>query len=321
MKQAVVAILVMSSVFVGCGGRSQSPTQPSTPTPSPSPTPTTRTWSLSGRVTETPPTQTLPVAVATVRIADGPNAGRSTTTDINGNYRLADLQQSGFTVTASANGYESVSLGVDLTSDKTLNFQLPPIGPRRRFGPGTYRVGPEIAPGRYFVDPSSSCYWERLRGFGGTLGDIIANEFIGYDAGQEIVDILASDAGFKTDAPCGVWTTQPPRGAQATISPGKWLVGSQVSPGTYRADARAGCYWERLRNFEGVLASIIANDFVSAGGSQLVEIRASDVGFNTDDDCGTWTRATLTLRPGLGGEISPAQIQRNWHRERATRMR
>ena len=59
-------------------------------------------------------------------IADGPNAGRSTRTDAAGNYSLAELLQSGFTVNMSASNYLSQSKGVTLTSDQTLSFQLIP---------------------------------------------------------------------------------------------------------------------------------------------------------------------------------------------------
>ena len=78
-----------------------------------------------------------------------------------------------------------------------------PSNPRTRFGPGQHRVGRDIRPGRYFSDPRRGCFWERLSGFGGTISDTIANEFIGFDAGQWIVDIKASDVGFSTDDDCG----------------------------------------------------------------------------------------------------------------------
>ena len=55
-------------------------------------------------------------------------------------------------------------------------------------------------------------------------------------------------------------------------------------------NAGAGCYWERKRAFTGTFDDIIDNEFVSGGGQQLVTILASDVGFENDGDCGTWTR-------------------------------
>ena len=193
-----------------------------------------------------------------------------------------------------------------------------PPGPRTQFGAGTYLVGSDIAPGRYFNDPTTACYWERLSGLGGSLGEILANEFIGFNASQWIVDILSSDRAFKTDAECGTWFQTPRRGLEATISPGMWLVGSQVTPGTYRATAASGCYWERLRHFDGTLAGIIENEFVGAAGQQLVEVQSSDIGFHSDADCGVWTRvSSLTSTPEALRSRSWSEIERNWklHRQ------
>src|SRR5262245_3468891 len=93
------------------------------PSPSPSASPAS-TFSLGGRVTST--NLSVPVMGATLSIADGPNAGTSTTTDASGNFSFAALQQSGFTVNASAANYFSQSQGVTLTSNQTLNFLLRP---------------------------------------------------------------------------------------------------------------------------------------------------------------------------------------------------
>ena len=61
---------------------------------------------------------------ATVRIVDGPNGGRSTTTDGNGYYSLGGLTQSGFTLNVSATNYGSASVGITLTSNQSINVQL-----------------------------------------------------------------------------------------------------------------------------------------------------------------------------------------------------
>lgn len=75
--------------------------------------------------------------------------------------------------------------------------------PKIAFVDGTYRVGPDIQPGTYKgVATTDSCYWERLKGFGGTLADIIANYF---GSGPTIVTISPSDAGFRSER-CGGWT-------------------------------------------------------------------------------------------------------------------
>src|SRR5262249_10584187 len=100
----------------------------STPT-APSQTPPPQTFSLSGRVTDN--TTSTPIVGATLSIADGPNAGKSAMSDASGNYTFTGLQQSGFTVTASARTYLSQSKSVTLTANQTLDFTLqstPPPG-------------------------------------------------------------------------------------------------------------------------------------------------------------------------------------------------
>jgi hypothetical protein len=57
-----------------------------------------------------------------------------------------------------------------------------------------------------------------------------------------------------------------------------------------------GCYWERLRNFDGTLSAIIDNDFVDTPGVRYIQVSAGDVGFNTDGDCGTWQRVSTSAR-------------------------
>ena len=90
------------------------------------------------------------------------------------------------------------------------------------------------------------CYWERLSGTTGSSSDVLANEFISFDSGQEIVDIAIADYAFKPDHECGTWSQQqlsPPSG----IPPGRWFVGSQIAAGQYETNASSGCCWERLR--------------------------------------------------------------------------
>ena len=151
----------------------------------------------------------------------------------------------------------------------------------------------DIAPGRYFAVLPSDCYWERQSGLGGTPAEIIASDWLDYPAAQLIVDILASDVAFKSNTTCGTWFNTPRSDAHVNIPAGTWLVGAQLSPGTYRApNPNRACYWERLRNFKGQVSNIIANDFVSGTGQEevFVSISPGDVGFYTGG-CGTWTPA------------------------------
>jgi hypothetical protein len=108
-------------------------------TSTPSMTPTIPTaFSLNGQVTDSATGAGIPGA--TVFIADGPNAGRSTRTDASGNYSLAELLQSGFTVNVSASNYVSQSTGVTLTSNQTLSLQLTPQ-PTTPTPPGAIVIG------------------------------------------------------------------------------------------------------------------------------------------------------------------------------------
>jgi hypothetical protein len=114
--------------------------------------------------------------------------------------------------------------------------------------------------------------------------------YFGFSAVQTIVDILPVDVGFKSDD-CGTWQTTPLSAPPANmITPGSWLVGSQLPAGTYRALTSRSCYWERLRDFSYSLGSIIDSGFVINGGEVVVTISNGDVGFKTTDRCGTWTR-------------------------------
>ena len=68
---------------------------------------------------------------------------------------------------------------------------------------------------------------------------------------------------------------------------GTFLVGDEVSPGTYRSEGTSNCYWARLSGTDGTLDSIIANNF--GDGRQIVTISGSDVAFETSG-CGEWNR-------------------------------
>ncbi|EUA91519.1 hypothetical protein I551_2045 [Mycobacterium ulcerans str. Harvey] len=60
----------------------------------------------------------------------------------------------------------------------------------------------DIKAGTYRSAGGDSCYWERLRGVGGTLDEVIAN---GAGTGPQVVQIRPSDAAFKTQH-CPPWT-------------------------------------------------------------------------------------------------------------------
>src|SRR5689334_17144456 len=92
MLKGACTLAVMLTMAACSGSKTSTPT-----TPSPT------TFTLTGQVTDSA-TGTA-ISTATVSIADGPNAAKSSTTDGSGNYSVTGLQQSGFTVNASANNY------------------------------------------------------------------------------------------------------------------------------------------------------------------------------------------------------------------------
>jgi hypothetical protein len=153
------------------------------------------------------------------------------------------------------------------------------------FGAGTKRVGTNIPAGTYRTHSApSNCYWERLKGFSGKLNDIIANDF---SSGFQVVTIKSTDKGFNSSR-CGTWSSNLSRvtSSLTKFGQGTLIVGTDITPGTYRSSNGADCYWARLRNFSGQLAGIIANNF---GGAAIVSIRSSDAGFESSK-CGTWTK-------------------------------
>ena len=159
------------------------------------------------------------------------------------------------------------------------------VEPEAGFGDGTYIVGENLEPGLYRSTDTSLCYWERMSGFGGTFDEIIAN-------GNEgtIIEIQASDAGFKTER-CGRWLpledTYPATPA-TQFGDGTYEVGTHIEPGRYSNSGGDNCYYERKSGFTQTFSDIISNDFGST--TAVVEIRESDRGFTTRG-CGSWTRA------------------------------
>lgn len=158
------------------------------------------------------------------------------------------------------------------------------------FGNGTHRVGEAVVAGATYRTRTAAagCYWARLRGFGGTAGDILAND---NTAGPAVVTIGATDAGFES-ARCSRWTQDLSAITASPTAPfpgdGTYIVGTDIAPGTWQTPGTDSCYWARLSGFGGTTSSVIAN--ANPRGQAIVTIAAGDKGFETAR-CGTWTRA------------------------------
>jgi len=67
---------------------------------------------------------------------------------------------------------------------------------------------------------------------------------------------------------------------------GTYLVGEDIMPGTYRADATPGCYWARLSSLD--TSDIVDND--NADGSVVLAVLPSDKALLVKD-CGEFRKA------------------------------
>lgn len=89
--------------------------------------------------------------------------------------------------------------------------------------------------------------------------------------------------------------TTPP--AMTAFGPGTHAVGTDIPAGLYRnVGFSDGCYWERLSGFSGEFGDIITNEFTHVG--QIVEVKTTDAGFNSNSQCGMWTNQLVSLRQG-----------------------
>lgn len=80
-----------------------------------------------------------------------------------------------------------------------------------------------------------------------------------------------------------------PAALTTTFGEGRFVVGTDIAPGTYRTTGPSGhldCYWERLKDTGGT-DSIIANNL--GRGPATVTIDNSDGAFQTRW-CNTWTK-------------------------------
>ncbi len=153
------------------------------------------------------------------------------------------------------------------------------------FGDGIYQVGKDIQPGTYRTRTGSpGCYYERLSGFSGSLSDIIANNNTDNPA---IVTISATDKGFSSQN-CGTWTSDLSQitASKTSFGDGMYIVGTDITPGTYKNTGVTGCYYARLSGFGNTTDDIIANN--NTDSQAIVTIVGTDKGFQSNG-CGTWT--------------------------------
>jgi hypothetical protein len=129
-SRLLLGVVLSCSLACGTSPASPSTTTPTTPTP-PAP-PVVTTYTLTGQITESVPTTATAIVGATITIGDGPNAGKSATSDTGGRYTISGLQFAGGTATISASNYQSISRGVSLSSSGTTTTTNYPLAPNPR---------------------------------------------------------------------------------------------------------------------------------------------------------------------------------------------
>lgn len=154
------------------------------------------------------------------------------------------------------------------------------------FEDGVHEVGKDIEAGTYRTrKESSSCYFARLSGFGGTLDEILANE---NTSAPTVVTINNTDKGFKSTR-CGIWTQDLSQitSNKTSFGDGIFIVNTDIEPGTYKSSGQTSCYYSRLSGFTGSLNDIISNE--NTDSVAIVTIGTTDIGFKSNR-CGTWNK-------------------------------
>lgn len=155
---------------VACGGGSTGPANPMSPTPT--------LVSLTGFVSAQPGGR---IGGAAVRIVDGPNVGKSTTTTAGGDFRFEGLTQGSGNVVASASGYLDETQSVFINGTNTVAFTLPTAQPWSMSGQGN----------TVFDMPT---YIRRVRITGRWTGNGVSN-FIVFISRQLVVNEILRQTG------------------------------------------------------------------------------------------------------------------------------
>jgi hypothetical protein len=119
----------------------------------------------------------------------------------------------------------------------------------------------------------------------GALGRILSDDI-------DTSGFRAKETPPVADATATARPTSKTGGAVTSFEEGTLLVGKDVKAGRYRAKVpngkmEFGCYWQRMKGVTGETADIIANGFTSPGGTAVIEIKKTDIAFESHG-CGQW---------------------------------
>ena len=122
--------------------------------------------------------------------------------------------------------------------------------------------------------------------------------------GPVLIEIQESDIAFESEG-SGRWTKiddsyQPE--VTNTFGAGWWLVDRDIEPGLYRTEGEIS-YLARLSGLTGEFGDILANE-ASPEGPMLIEIKATDVAFQTQGDA-VWTLVDESYQPDIAISFGP----------------
>ncbi len=179
-------------------------------------------------------------------------------------------------------GKKSKDAGTTKVAEKKVAFS----------GDGDFEVGTDLKPGTYRTTGNSDglCYWERAKDASGEMDSLLANDNV---TGTSYVTVKATDKLFKS-SDCNDWEAVDVKAKGSPASGmagdgGMFRVGADIEPGTYRSTSNAddSCYWERDKDAEHSMDSIVANNNVN--GTAVVTISSSDAYFKTAG-CKDWKK-------------------------------
>ncbi|MEU1970896.1 hypothetical protein ABZ477_04520 [Microbacterium sp. NPDC019599] len=189
-------------------------------------------------------------------------------------------------VTAKKTGYTTTTRTSAATATITKYFAVaaaPKIS-------GTTRVYSWLKASVSTWSPTASLSYQWKRNgtaISGATG--MSYKLTGADYGKTItVTVTGKATNVVTKSMTSAATATVAGPAPVISAAGTYQVGTQIKPGTYVANARYGCYWERRSTAGTSFDGIIANDFVPFDGRVIVTISSTDKYFVTDADCGSW---------------------------------
>jgi hypothetical protein len=176
-----------------------------------------------------------------------------------------------------------------------------PATPLPTVAEGTWFVGTQVVPGRWF-GTGTGCTVQRLASFLGRVADRRSSVF---GSAPLIVDVDPGDAGLQVSGPCVFGRTAPGGPPATTAGEGDYLAGTTLAAGRwYRAGGRpedpAYCRVERLRGFGGT-----ADDLLGAQesyGPLVIDVAAGEGVRVRGADCVVSRTRPAAPPPGPLGE-------------------